>query len=512
MKSARVAEGSRILQRRVERIDSGVRKHNNYPVHVTSESPPNPFLYLQENADNDPNGVFSRSPDQTVTNAQAVVSVKKLAYELRRLGVKPGDVIALELPDQLSILFTEAVYHEAAISTIIPDGYVADGVFQVDWIFSSRTPSPQRGAEVISVDSRFLQQVEQNPYGISPRDEPFDTLRIVYSSGTTGTPNAIPLTRKALASFDDALDTWFQGDPFLVLMDFGTPWGFGGFYLSVKGGRPFLSVGGAAPEAIVRVAAENSVTSLKGSPAQIAGLVDELEALGRTLPSVETVWFGGTVMPPGVAERVRRATEGCDIFGMYGSTEATIATSRLYESEDPSNAGQILPGSRVGIVDEDDRVVPDGTPGRIRHRSPGMVHEYLGDAEASARAFRDGWFYSGDLGFIRPDGGLTLTGRESEVLNAGGVKIDPVKLDHFAIRNAHVTDACSFEYETSSGLRQIGIALVADDDIDVQALVVDFKAEFGNAAPTLVARVDSIPRNAMGKPMRRTLAEKYKER
>lgn len=427
------------------------------------------------------------------------------------MGVKPGDVVALDLADQLSILFTEAAYHEAAISTVLPHGYAADDVFQVDWMFSSRTPTPPRGARFVSVDSPFLQRVDQNPYGIRPRDEPMDILRIIYSSGTTGVPNAIPLTRKALQSFDDALDTWFRGDPFLVLMDIGTPWGFGGFYLSVKGGRPFLSVGGAAPAAIVRLAAENSVTSLKGSPAQIAGFVDELEAQQRTLPSIESVWFGGTMMPPGVAERVRRATGGCDIFSMYGSTEATIATSRLYESDDPSNAGQILATSQLEIVDDDDRVLPDGTAGRIRHRSPGMVHEYLGAPDATRRAFRDGWFYSGDLGFIRPDGGLSLTGRETEVLNAGGVKVDPVRLDHFAIANANVTDACSFEYETRSGLRQIGIAVVTGEQIDVPAFVADLKAEFGVAAPKLVARVDSIPRNAMGKPMRRALAEKYKE-
>jgi acyl-coenzyme A synthetase/AMP-(fatty) acid ligase len=471
----------------------------------------NPFLYLQRNADDNPNGVFSRSADQTVTNAEALVSVKKLAYELRRLGVRAGDVVALELPDQLGILFTEALYHEGAISTVLPEGYSTDGVFQLDWVFSSRPPRPQRAARLVVVDSRFLRQVDENPYGISPSEAEFDTLRIAFSSGTTGIPNAIPLTRTALQSFDDALDSWFQGDPFLVLMDLGTPWGFGGFYLSVKGGRPFLSVGGASPDAIVRVAAENSVTSLKGSPAQIAGFVDELEAQNRILPSIESVWFGGTLMPPGVAERVRRATDGCDIHGMYGSTEAMIATSRLYETEDPSNAGWILPDSQVEIVDEDDQPLPVGTAGRVRHRSPGMVHEYLGNPEATARAFRDGWFYSGDLGLIRPDGGLTLTGRESEVLNAGGVKIDPNRLDHFALENPKVIDACSFEYATASGIRQIGIALVTADDLDVPALVEDLTTEFGNAAPKLVARVDSIPRTATGKPMRRTLAERYTE-
>jgi acyl-coenzyme A synthetase/AMP-(fatty) acid ligase len=261
----------------------------------------------------------------------------------------------------------------------------------------------------------------------------------------------------------------------------------------------------------VRLADENGVTSLKGSPAQIAGLVDELEAEGKTLPSVETVFVGGTVMPPGVADRTRNAMVDCEIFSMYGSTEATIGTSRRYDSDDPSNAGEVLPGSTIEIVDEDDQPLPPGVPGRIRHKSAGMIHEYLSNPEASARAFRDGWFYSGDLGYFRPDGGLTLTGREAEVLNAGGVKIDPTRLDHAALEQPHVLDACSFEYQTASGLKQIGMALVTEDGIDIQQLVDALATEFGPAAPKLIARVDVIPRNAMGKPMRRTLAENYRE-
>ncbi len=478
---------------------------------MTSEDLLNPFLYLQANADRDPHGVFSQSADQSVTNAEALVSAKKLAFELRRLGVKPGHVVALDLPDQLSILFTEALFHEAALSTVLPDGYVSDGVFQVDWLFTKRSnPTPQHGARVVNVDARFLQQVEENPYGIRPRNEPIDTLRIVFSSGTTGNARAIPFARNALVRFDD-VQTGFQGDPFLVLMNFGTLWGFGGFYHSVMDGRPFLSVGGATPEAIVSIATQNSVKSLRGSPAQIASFVDVLEDQQRTIPSVEMVFIGGTVMPPRLADRMRRAAEGCRIISMYGSTEAKIATNRLYESDDASDAGQILPNVTLQIVDENDRVLPDGHEGRIRYQGPGMVNEYLGDPEATRRAFRDGWFYPGDLGFIRQDKGLTLTGRDSELLNSGGVKIDPTKLDHFALQNPKVIDACSFEYATGSGIRQIGIALVTHDDIDVQALIADFKAEFRTAAPMLVSRVESIPRNPMGKPLRRTLAEKYNE-
>jgi long-chain acyl-CoA synthetase len=487
---------------------------NGYSFGVDSATGINPFLYLERNAEAAPSGVFIESVDQTIRNSDALTYAKKIAYEFRRLGMKPGDVVALDLPESLSILFTEAVFHEAGVSTVLPKGFVADDAFAIDWIFSSAAPTRQRGARVIMVDAQFLQQVEQNPFGITARayESEKDDLRIVFSSGTTGRPNAIALTLEMLEFHSvNALETWMQGDPFLLFLATSTAMGFNGFYVSVKDDRPFLSVGPAGAGAIVQLAAQNSVTSLKASPAQIADLVDELEARGRTLPHVETVYIVGTVMPPALAARMRQVAEGCKIFNLYGSTEATIAFARYYESDDPFDAGQLFPGARVQIVDEDDQVLPDGQTGRIRHQHPLMVHEYLGNPEATGNNFKDGWFYPGDLGLIRPDKGLTLAGRASEVLNAGGVKIDPTELDLFAVTHPQVVDAASFGYTTSTGLQQVGIALVTDGRLDVQALIREFAGEFGSAAPTLVARVEQIPRNAMGKPMRLTLAEKYKE-
>lgn len=478
---------------------------------MTTATPTNPFLYLQANADRDPHGILLRTADQKVTYAEGVASAKKIAYELRRLGVKAGDIVALDLPDQLSVLFTEAVYHEGAISTVLPEHYVVTPSLPVAWLFTNRAAQPQPGMTVITVDARFLQQVEENPYGISPSEVPIETLRIVFSSGTTGTPKAIALGRSMEAVMDAVIPMLAQAGPSLSLMDTGTAAGIGEFFLSVKAGKPFLSVGGASPEAIVRVITQNAVQSVSGSPAQVAAVVAEAERQGITLPSVERVTVAGTIMPPGLAARVALATDGGTVFTNYGSTEAGSATRRPYNSDDPFDAGFVLPGSVVQIVDENDSVLPEGQVGYIRHRGAGMATEYVGNPDATSRAFRDGWFYPGDLGYLRPDGGLTLAGRESEVLNAGGIKIDPNRIDQFAMQNDKVIDACSFDYETASGLRAIGIALVTDDDIDVKALVARLSTEFGAAAPQLVARVDVIPRNAAGKPLRRTLAEKYGE-
>ncbi len=266
--------------------------------------PENPFLHLQRNAEADPGGIFFQSAAASMTNAEALVEAKKLAYELRRLGVQAGDIVALDLPDQLSIVFTEAVYHEAAISTVIPDRHVVGDAFRVDWIFSSRTPTPQGHARVVTVDPSFLQRVNQNPYGIRPSEHPIETLRIVFSSGTTGRPKAIALGRAMEQVLDAALSTWFATGPSLSLMDTGTAAGIGEFFLSVKGSQPYLSAGGASPDAIVRLAELGSVRTIKGSPNQISAVADELEAQQRTLPSVQLVVVSGTTMPPGVADRL----------------------------------------------------------------------------------------------------------------------------------------------------------------------------------------------------------------
>lgn len=476
----------------------------------------NPFVYLQRNAESNPSGVFVETVDQTLLNADAHTLAKRIAYEFRQLGVKPGELVALELPETLSLLFTEAAFHEAAVSTLLPTGYVSDGAFPIDWIFSSANPAPAShgGARVVSVDDQFLKRVGQNPESLTHRDFESEqsTARLVFSSGTTGRPNAIPFSIAVLEHLSEyALDTWLAGDPFLALLPSGTAMGIIAFYVSVKDGRPFLSVGSSDQEEIIRLAMRGSASSLKASPAQVAALVDALEARQQTLPHLRTVQIVGTVMPPALSARMRKAAEGCEIHNLYGSTEATIAFTRLYDSDDPFDAGHLFPHSRVQIVDEHDNELPHGEVGRIRHHNPHMIHEYLGNPEASRMVFRGEWFYPGDLGLIRPDGGLTLAGRVSEVLNAGGVKVDPTQLDLFAMTNPLIVDAASFEYDTRAGVKRIGIALVTEDGLDVQALIRDFGATFGAAAPTLIAKADTIPRNAMGKPMRRTLAETHKE-
>lgn len=472
----------------------------------------NLFLCLEANARTNPSGVFVETFDQKVLNSEAVVHVRKLAFELRHLGVRQGDLIAIALPDSLSVLFSLAIFHEACTSTVLPREFVPNVAYPVDWMFTVGSEISPFAARTLRVDAQFLEQVEQNPYGITPREYESDdsVVRIAFSSGTTGQPNAVASPFGKFAAYAvNALETWMEGDPFLMLFGVSTPAGYNAFCLSVLDGRPFLSVGTAAPAQIVDLAARNRVTSLKGSPAQLEPFVEELERSARILPHIRSAYITGTVMPPALSARLRQVTDGCDIYTLYGSTEATIATARYYDSDDPFDAGQVFGSSEIEIVGDDDRRLPDGEIGRLRHRHPLMSLSYLGNPEATARNFKDGWFYSGDLGMIRPDGGLTLAGRSSEILNAGGVKIDPVQVDLFARNTPMVRDAASFTYKNDSGIHKIGLALVADEALDIAALVRNLRKRFGPSVPYVIARVNEIPRNSLGKPLRQTLATQF---
>ena len=482
---------------------------------MESVPPVNPISYLERNAKDAPGGTFVRNAKLTLTNDEALTSVRRIAYELRRLGVKPGDMVALDLPEVMTLLFVEAVFHEAAASTVLPPRYDPEGAFVIDWLFSSKPDAVAPvGSRLIAVDDRFLELIEQNPYGIHPFDYESEQslMWVVFSSGTTGKPSALPASLGQLNEYGEVMpEPWMRDGDFLSFLPAKTPTGLFAFTISVRHAIAFLAVGDNVPAETIELVAKNGVRNLIMSPAQVATFVGQLEATGRTLPQVTSVYTVGMAMSPELSARMRAATEGCEIFSVYGSTEAGVAALRNYETDDPFDVGHITESATVQIVDDNGAELPQGEVGLIRHRSSFMVHEYLGDPEGTAAGWKDDWFYPGDLGSIREDGGLTLAGRASEIINAGGVKINPVRLDQFATKHAGVLDAASFGYDTADGIQQVGIVLVTEDGFDVQPLIREFSAEFGGAAPKLVARIDAVPRNQMGKPLRRELAEKYRE-
>ena len=201
-----------------------------------------------------------------------------------------------------------------------------------------------------------------------------------------------------------------------------------------------------------------------------------------------------------------------DIRIIYGSTECSLlAYGHAADLEaEPGVVGSTPAGAILDVVDDAGRPLPDGQSGEFRITSERMTQGYIGDPEASADRFRDGWFYTRDVGRRLPDGRLVLEGRAADRLNlAGGRKFMPQVLETAAFACPGVIDCAAFaapEAGRPDGLDQCWLAVTAAPDFDREALARHL-GQYGDLPPPRFAWIDEIPRNAMGKVERGKLRE-----
>jgi acyl-coenzyme A synthetase/AMP-(fatty) acid ligase len=137
-----------------------------------------------------------------------------------------------------------------------------------------------------------------------------------------------------------------------------------------------------------------------------------------------------------------------------------------------------------------------------------MALFYYKNPEATYKSFKDGWFYSGDRGFLNADGSLILSGRNDELINRGGVKIDPYLIDQFLIDYPGIKDAAAFEVQNTIGISDIGLALVVPENFNLEKLKLELLKKFGRSGiPNQFYNLQKIPRNQMGKIMRFELTQ-----
>jgi acyl-coenzyme A synthetase/AMP-(fatty) acid ligase len=177
---------------------------------------------------------------------------------------------------------------------------------------------------------------------------------------------------------------------------------------------------------------------------------------------------------------------------------------------DPDFAGVVVSQTVVEVIDDLGNPLTNGETGVIRYRAPHMAVGYVGDSTATADAFRDGWFYPGDVGRLLDDGSLFLEGRVADTLNAGGVKIDPTAFEEFAATLPGVSEAIGFVHDNELGVPQFVLA-VAGTGIDILSVSRELETRFGQSRPSGIFSLPAIPRTESGKISRRLTAEHYAE-
>ncbi|MFK0279750.1 acyl-CoA synthetase [Streptomyces sp. NPDC090499] len=375
-------------------------------------------------------------------------------------------------------------------------------------------PSALAGLARIDVDVAAVGPLPED------RTAESDPALVVYTSGTTGPPKGAVIPRRALTATLDALaDAWqWTGEDVLV---HGLPlFHVHGLVLGILGplrrGGSVRHLGRFDTAGVTREL-DDGATMFFGVPTMYHRIAEALPAdpaLAQALGRARLLVSGSAALPVHDHERIAAAT-GRRVVERYGMTETLMNTSVRADGE--ARAGTVgvpLPGVELRLVEEDGTGIAayDGeTVGEIQVRGPNLFTEYLNRPDATAAAFTaDGWFRTGDMAVREPDGYVRIVGRKAtDLIKSGGYKIgageiENALLEHPGVREAAVTG----EPDADLGERIVAWIVPAEPQSPPSAEeLADHVA--GRLAPhkrpRVVRYLDALPRNDMGKIMKRAL-------
>ncbi|OBK84343.1 acyl-CoA synthetase [Mycolicibacter sinensis] len=347
-------------------------------------------------------------------------------------------------------------------------------------------------------------------YGSAQQPED-DTALVIYTSGTTGPPKGVQLSRRALAADLDALAEAWQWSPDDVLVH-GLPlYHVHGLVLGLLGslrvGNRFVHTGKPTPQSYA--AAGGSLYF--GVPTVWSRVVAD-SAAGEALRPARLLVSGSAALPVPVFDRLVALTGHAPIE-RYGSTESLITLSTRVDGERrPGWVGLPLRGVQTRLVGEDGGPVPhDGESiGRLLVRGPTLFDGYLNLPEATAAAFdADGWYRTGDVAVIDADGMHRIVGRESvDLIKSGGFRVGAGEIETALLGHPAVAEVAVVGLpDEDLGQRIVAFVVAASDGEAQPDELIAYVAQQLSAhkRPREVRVVDALPRNAMGKVLKKAL-------
>ncbi|MFD1151069.1 acyl-CoA synthetase [Saccharothrix hoggarensis] len=346
--------------------------------------------------------------------------------------------------------------------------------------------------------------------GDLPRGEPVDLPEpdgeapalIVYTSGTTGPPKGVVLPRRALATNLDALAeawAWTADDVVVHGLPLFHVHGLGvGVLGPLRRGGTVHHLGSFSVAKAAEALAAGG-TMLFGVPTMYHRIAAEPEHAGA-FAKARLLVSGSAALPATVHERIERLT-GRRVVERYGMTETLMNTSvRADGDRRPGTVGLPLDGVEVRVVGDE--------PGEVEVRGPNLFLEYLNRPDATRDAFRDGWFRTGDLAVVEPDGYLRIVGRRAtDLIKSGGYKIGAGEIENALLEHPAVAEvAVTGEPDDDLGERVVAWVVARGDAPAAEALSEHVARLLSpHKRPRVVRFVESLPRNDMGKVLKREL-------
>ena len=540
--------------------------------HYAEWTNPNPAIgtdtlvsWFNQAAAVQPNSVATWFMGKTLTYSQLNERVTRAAAALTQLGVRPGDRVAVALPNcpQHVVAVTAALrlgatvvehnplYTAAELQPQFLDhgarvAIVFDKVAGTFTSLSNSTPLETvvavnmldevplhlRAALRLPIPPLTKARAELTapaPGAIAWREFLHTRSRsvhfpritqdmaafILYTSGTSGKPKGAPLTHGNIVSVLKAGMEWMHNwgavrEKVLGVLPMFHIYGLAlNYALPLSIGAEMVLVAAPRPKLYQAAITKTRPTVLPGVPTLYDKIIEWALETDADLSSIHTSISGASTLPVETIERWENATGGKLIEG-YGLTETSpiLAGNPLDGTRRPGYIGLPFPNTEIRIADPQDpaRTMPDGEPGELLARGPQVFSGYLNNPEANERAFHDGWFRTGDMAVMEPDGWIKLVARIKEMIITGGFNVYPDEVEGVMRNHPDIDDIAVVGRPRADGSEDVVacITLVDGSALDPEGLKAYARQRLTRyKVPREFYHFDQLKRDQTGKIRRR---------
>ncbi|MGQ0625106.1 MAG: AMP-binding protein [Sporichthyaceae bacterium] len=404
--------------------------------------------------------VINAATGESTTYAEHADRVGRLcAAVATKLGVDPADRVAvlsmnsreyLELwhagllgayaVNPLNLRFSpeELVYvlRDAGSTVVFVDGTFAPLVEKIREAAGIKHVILTGGEGAADMTYAELLDGVQPAYPAEPEEN--DVCVVMYTGGTTGKPKGVVLDQRAevLNQYHIAMSIpWERGDTYII----STPMFHGATMLGIVGaamfGVPVVIQPMFDPAGFMAACETYHCTTTVLVPTMIGMIVNHPEFAPERISSINRLLYGASPMPRALLDKILAMFPDMRIIQGYGMTEAATVLTFFYDEDHREGSrlgscGRALPGIELKIVGEDGTVLPTGQAGEVYARGGNYMQGYLGLPEETAKAFQDGWYASGDVGYLDEGGYLFLVDRAKDMIISGGENIYSVEVEN----------------------------------------------------------------------------------
>jgi acyl-CoA synthetase (AMP-forming)/AMP-acid ligase II len=478
------------------------------------------------------------------TNAEFNLRVNRLANALLGMGLVAGDKLAIVLDNSLEVLEVYQAVAKTGIA-VVPLSPLLRGDGLVNLINDADTTAVITMARLVPEFDAVRDRLDVAPdrfilidwngdeayrdyhalTAAAAEDAPpwvdvdnDDIYNIVYSSGTTGLPKGIVHTHAIREAYGTGFTALYRIKPESVILHSGSLV-FNGAFLTLMPafylGATYVLMAAFDARKMIDLMAKEKVTHVMVVPSQIIAMLEHPDFDEAHLPDLEMVCSVGAPLHLEHKQEFARRLPG-RFYELYGLTEGFVTVlDRDDFPHKPGSVGVPPPLFEMRIVDEVGNDVPAGEVGEIVGRGPITMPGYYKRPDLTAEAIKDGWLYSGDLGYVDDDGFLFLVDRKKDLIISGGVNVYPRDIEEIVIQHPAVADVAVFGADDDrwgespvAAVRLVGETGVSEDDVR------DWVNERVSARYQKLREVvvlDDFPLSVSGKTLRRVIRDKYLE-